>query len=108
MRDMEILLGKKITEAYDKEVLHAAAIANAEWNQINDLCSGSYVPEVFVLDASVSGSPFDPYRYSVLEQEVADDLWKCESCRKVYKISEHLECVGCGTSITEKSRFVLE
>ena len=56
----------------------------------------------------ITGSFADPYRYPVLEKEIADDLWKCESCRKVYKLSEHLECAGCGTSITEKSRFVLE
>ena len=56
-----------------------------------------------------SGSYFDPYRYPVLQQhEVDDDLWKCESCRKVYRVANELECKSCGTSITEKSRFVLE
>ena len=68
----------------------------------------SRVPDVFILDANVSGSPFDSYRYPVLEQEVIEDLWKCNACGKVYKLSETLECEACGTSVTERSRFVLE
>ena len=55
-----------------------------------------------------TGSFIDPYRYPVLQQHEVDDLWKCQSCRKVYRIADNLECESCGTSITEKSRFVLE
>ena len=34
-------------------------------------------------------------------------MWKCEGCGRVHKVEDTLECISCGTSITEKSRFVL-
>jgi ABC-type ATPase with predicted acetyltransferase domain len=56
-----------------------------------------------------SGTAYiDPYRYPVLESKEIEDLWKCQACGRVYKLSEHLHCESCGTVVTEKSRFVLE
>ena len=70
--------------------------------------SGSSIADPIGHFSPATGTFIDPYRYPVLAQEVLEDLWKCESCAKVYKLSETLECKGCGTSVTEKSRFVLE
>lgn len=56
---------------------------------------------------SVTFQGFDEYIHTG-HQEKVSDLWKCDTCGKVHKLSEHLECQGCGAPVTEKSRFVLE
>lgn len=51
---------------------------------------------------------FDPYRYPVVHERETEDLWKCQGCGRVHKLSETLNCTSCGLPVTEKSRFVLE
>jgi DNA-directed RNA polymerase subunit RPC12/RpoP len=71
------------------------------------LVTGSYVSDEVFYIMGGSGGYADPYRYPVNQKEI-DDLWKCIACGRVHKLKEHLDCPSCGTSVTEKSRFVLE
>jgi hypothetical protein len=69
------------------------------------LGSGTYASYEMILPSGSSlAHPADLY---MRETKKSEDLWKCY-CGRVHRFPEVLECEGCGSPITEKSRFVLE
>ena len=101
------ILGRDFADQFVKEIENHPGLYYHDPTDAINLCSASlaYDATIPVLSPS-SGTPMIEI-YPQMTQREASELWKCDNCGKVHRLSEHLECQGCGTSISENSKFVL-